>query len=238
MKKFFLIILISITSVLCAQNKDITGIYSENVKLNPNANYLELKSDSTFTFHNYGKINHGNWEFSDGKVLLNPKIKKEFAKITMKESMIKSDSITIKINFIPANTVSDSSKNQEFRMATVYFDQKKNYINILKNPYVRTCGWAPRIRKQHILNSNNSVTISKKDFSQIGFMTYHLKDYIVFTKKNNDSNFFEFEIENIPDDGQTIKDEFFILKGRNLYYPTRKGKINVMATPLMKTKID
>lgn len=239
MKNLFLIILIFVTSALYAQNKDVSGIYGEKITetFNPKGDYLELKSDSTFIYNYLGKKYYGNWELSQNKVLLNPKIKKQFPKIKMRESRITSDSITIKINYISSNENSDHSKNQDFRMATVYFDKKGRYINILKSPSIRQCGWAPIIRKQKILNNDNSVKISQKDFSQIGFMTYHLNDYIIFTRTSKDSNFFEFDIEDIQDDDDIIKDDFFLIDGKSLFYPNKKGNKNLIRLPLTKKKV-
>jgi len=234
--KNLLFVLILIHSVLYSQNKEITGIYKEGLigNLNSYRNYIELKSDSTFIYNNLGREYYGKWELSQNKILLNPKIKKEFAKVRMKESFkTDSDSITITINHIPK--YSSGSKSTTFQMATVYFDKKNDYIHISKTP-LSSCAWGPPVRKQKILNSNHSVTISKKDFSQIGFMTHNLNDYIVFTKSNPNSNVFEFEIEDIPYDEDIIKDEFFILDGKSLYYPSKKGKKDVMRTPLVKMK--
>ncbi len=239
MKKILSVILISITSILFSQVKDVTGIYGEGLfnKFNPQANYIELKPDSTFIYNYYGKKYEGIWKLSENKILLNPDIKKEFATVKMKESKNNSDSVTIKINHIPKRDDSGKLRGNGFIMATVYFDKKGNYINILKSPYVRNCGWAPHVRRQNILNANNSITVSKKDFSQLGFRTYNLNDYIIFNKSNKDSNVFEFEIEDIAIDEDIIRDEFFILKGKSLYYPSRRGRIDVMQTPLVKKKM-
>ncbi|MCJ8155180.1 hypothetical protein MKJ01_15540 [Chryseobacterium sp. SSA4.19] len=179
----------------------------------------------------------GSWKLSENKVLLNPDLKKEFAKIKMRESRNDSDSITIKINYIPKKDGSGKSISNGFIMATVYFDKKGNDINILKSPYVRNRGWAPHIRRQSILNNENSVTIPKKDFSQLGFRTYNLNDYIIFNRADKDSNVFEFDIEDIATEEDTIRDEFFILDGKFLYYPNRKGRVDVMQLPLAKKKI-
>lgn len=240
MKKLFLITLFSVSSFFYSQNKDVTGIYGEGLigKFNSNANYVELKSDSTFVINDLGKKYQGNWGLSGNKILLNPKIKKEFAKVKMKESRISSDSITIKINYVPKNISSISSHNQEFKMATVYFDKKRDYVNILQSPYIKECFWDPSIKRQHILTKDNSIVIPQKEFSQIGFMTYHLDDYIIFTKQNKDSNFFEFEIEDVLTDENTLRDKFLILDGKSLYYPNKKGKPDIMKLPLVKKKID
>lgn len=239
MRNILSVILISTASILFSQVKDVTGIYSEGLldKFNPGANYLELKTDSTFSYNQYGKKYEGNWKLSENKVLLNPDIKKEFAKVKMKESRNDSDSVTIKINYIPKKDDSGKSRSNGFMMATVYFDKKGNYINILKSPYIRSCGWAPHVRRQNILDADNSVTVSKNDFSQLGFRTYNLNDYIIFNKANKDSNVFEFEIEDIATDEDIIRDEFFILKGKSLYYPNKKGKVDVMQLPLVKKKM-
>ncbi|MEN4758934.1 hypothetical protein ABEG63_01220 [Chryseobacterium sp. C39-AII1] len=234
MKKILLIIFSFIISLSYSQKKDITGIYGEGLigKFNPYGTYVELKADSTFVYNMLGKKYTGNWELSEDKVLLNPKIKQEFAKVTMKESKINSDSIAIKINYIPAK----SSDSLQFRMATVYFDKKRDYVNILKSPYTRNCGWAPIVRKQHILNKENIITVSKRDFSKLQFITYNLKEKIAFKKQNTDSNFFEFQIEDILYD-DTIKDSFLILDGNYLHFPNRKGKKDVMQMPLKKKTI-
>lgn len=240
MRNILSVILILTASILFSQVKDVTGIYGEGLlnKLNPRANYIELKPDSTFIYNYYGKEYEGRWKLSENKVRLNPHIKKEFAKVKMKESRNDdSDSVTIKINYIPKKDDSGKSRSNGFMMATVYFDKKGNYINILKSPYERNCAWAPHVRRQNILNANNSITVSKKDFSQLGFRTYNHNDYIIFNKSNKDSNVFEFEIEDIAIDEDIIRDEFFILKGKSLYYPSRKGKIDVMQTPLVKKKM-
>lgn len=239
MKKILSVILVSTASILFSQNKDVTGIYGMGLigKFNPGTNYIELKPDSTFIYNLYGKKYEGNWKLSENKILLNPDIKKEFATVKMKESKNDSDSVTIKINHIPKRDDSGKLRGNGFIMATVYFDKKGNYINILKSPYIRNCGWAPRVRRQNILDNENSVTVPKKDFSQIGFMTYNLKDYIIFNKTNKDSNVFEFEIEDIAKDEDIIRDDFFILDGKSLYYPNKKGKIDVMQLPLVKKKL-
>lgn len=236
MKNIIVIILIAFTSILYSQHKDVTGIYGEGLvgKFNPYANYIELKSDSTFIYHNLGTTYHGKWELSQNKVLLNPKLKKEFATVRMKESKIQSDSITVKINYIPKYV--SGSKSTGFQSALVYFDKKRDYIYVSKTP-LSSCAWGPPVRKQKILNNNNSVTIAKKDFLQIGFNTKNLNDYMVFPKKNPDSNVFEFEIEDIPYDEDIIKDEFFILDGKFLHYSTPKGKKDVMRVPLVKKKM-
>ncbi|MDR2237877.1 MAG: hypothetical protein LBE92_17270 [Chryseobacterium sp.] len=67
-------------------------------------------------------------------------------------------------------------------------------------------------------------------------MTYNLKDYLVFTRSSKDSNFFEFDIEDVQNE-DTIKDSFLILDGKFLYYPNKKGKKDVMELPLVKKKI-
>lgn len=240
MKRLFLISLFSIPSIFHSQNKDITGIYGEGLtgKFNPYADYVELKSDSTFVLNNYGRKYQGEWALSGNKVVLNPKIKREFAKVNLKESKITSDSITIKINYIPKNDDSNPANNQEFRMATIYFDKKGNYVNLLKSPYIKQCFWAPSIKRQHILKADNTIVISQKEFSQIGFMTYNVKDYIIFPKKNKDSNFFEFEIEDVLTDENILKEQYFILDGRFLYYPNKKGKTDIMRVPLAKKKTE
>ncbi|MDR2237876.1 MAG: hypothetical protein LBE92_17265 [Chryseobacterium sp.] len=154
MKNTFLLLCIIATSVLYSQNKDITGIYGQGLigKFDPVADYIELKSDSTFTYNYDGKKYQGNWKLSENKVLLNPELKKEYARIQMKESRINSDSMTIKINY---HLKKDAAGDQEFRMATIYFDKKGNYMNVLKNPYIRECSWAPVIR-----NRRSSITIT------------------------------------------------------------------------------
>lgn len=237
MKNSFLIVSFLLSSVLQSQKINLIGIYSENLKLNPNADFIELKADSTFIYSNYGKMYNGSWEFSQNKILLNPKIKKNYATVRMRESKIDSDSVTIKINYKGADSASDATEKQKFKMATVFFDKRKNYVNILKTRYIRTCAWASAIRRQAILNNNSTVTVSKKEFSQIGFMTYHLKDYIIFTRNDKDSNYFEFDIEDVPDDSDVIKDDFLILKGNSLFYHTRKGKKDLLRYPLVKRKI-
>ncbi|WP_250253849.1 hypothetical protein [Chryseobacterium sp. Marseille-Q3244] len=237
MKRLILITLFSIPSIFHSQNKDIAGIYGEGLigKFNPQANYIELKSDSTFVLTNFGKKYQGDWSLSGNKILLNPKTKREFAKVNMKESKITSDSVTIKINYIPE---SNPSENQEFRIATIYFDKKRNYVNLLKSPYIKQCFWAPSIKNQHILKADNSIVISQKEFSQIGFMTYNLEDYIVFQKKNKDSNFFEFEIEDVLTNENILKEKYFILDGKFLHYPNKKGKPDIMRVPLIKKKME
>lgn len=231
---------ILMASVFHSQTGDVAGMYGEGSlnRFNPGLNYMELKPDFTFIYNYYGKKYEGNWKLSENKVLLNPDLKKEFAEVKMKESRNDSDSITIKINYIPKKDESGNSISNGFMMATVYFDKKGQYINILKSPSVRHCGWAPHIRRQNILDAGNSVTVSKKEFSQLGFRTYNLNDYTIFKKADKDSNVFEFEIEDIANDDNTIRNEYFILKGKSLYYPGKKGKIDVMQMPLVKKKME
>uniref|UniRef100_A0AAU6WQ25 Uncharacterized protein n=1 Tax=Chryseobacterium endophyticum TaxID=1854762 RepID=A0AAU6WQ25_9FLAO len=166
MKTILSVALLLMASVFHSQTKDIAGIYGEGLlnRLNPAASYIELKPDSTFIYNYYGKIYEGHWKLSGNKVLLNPDLRKEFAKVKMKESRNNSDSITIKISYIPKKDDSGNTVSNGFKMATVYFDKKANYINILKSPYVKSSGRAPYIDRQNILNKENSVSVSKKIF--------------------------------------------------------------------------
>lgn len=209
---------------------------------------LKLKSDGTFelwtvdnvypqTFTNY--TNKGVWIVKDDEVILNPKLKKRKAIVKMTEKIIGlKDSIEIKVNHyneLYKNQKLIEKKKTEFDILTLYFNKKRKYKHLTRKWYsTGSCAWAPRIRNRVNLDSTNTFRIAKKDIQKIGVYTYGFDDYIEIEAKNEDSDYFEFDVIVPLDQERMPRSKKVIIKGRRAYFYEFKGKVKKWLNPLYK----
>lgn len=209
------------------------------LKLQPNGTFWLRTVDYIYpqTFKDY--INEGTWISNDNEVTLNPELKRREPTVSIKEKNIGlKDSIEIKINheiLLYENQELTEQKNTDFEKFTIYFDKRRKHINLLREPYIRKCGWAPRVKNQRILDSTNVFRIAKRGFKKIGVYTYGFVKPIEVTLKNPDADFLEVNVSVPVDKERMPRNKKVIIRGNKAYYYELNGKVNTsLMTPLQK----
>lgn len=235
---------------LSGQNSlsDFSGVYGDwAFGLSPTTE-LELKKDGTFnletvdyifpqTFEKYSNV--GTW-IADGKeITLNPNLETREPMVSIMEKRIGlKDSIEIRVNHYVEqyeNNVFTKKEKADFEMLTIYFDKQRKSINLLREAYIRKCGWAPRIRNQKIVDSTNTFRIAKKDFDKIGVYTYGFSKPIETKLKNRKTDYFEINVFVPIDIERMPRSKKVIIKGKKAYFYERNGKVDrFWAEPLRK----
>jgi hypothetical protein len=154
----------------------IIGTYADDITR------LELKADGTFwlntpdhifpyTFKSYQTS--GKWVYLNKEVILNPDKTPRTPVITLIErTNLNADSIEIKINYQTEeyeNEILVKKESADFDLMTLDFNKEKNYIHLVHSPKISRCAFAPKVKRQHILDFSNTIklpfTASRKNWS-------------------------------------------------------------------------
>ena len=200
---------------------------------------LELHADSTFelntpdeifsyTFQSYRT--RGTWTASGDTVRLNPDKQKRLPRLSLTERTTDhADSLTIKINYTVEWYQNDSlqrSQPKDFHMLTVFVNSYHRYRNLVRQPVRRNCSFAPRIRKQVIVDSSsNTLRFPKTNLKWIAVNTYGLNGPIRLPVIDPASNYLEVNIVQPVDEERTPRNKMVIVKGKNAYYYELHGKV-------------
>lgn len=252
MKKAVLIILAIISNSIFAQDielKNIVGKYSDGF-LGFSTTELELKADSTFylksvdpifpyTFQTYE--NFGEFKISGDRIILNPSLEKRVEKVDFKESEETnlSDSVTIEINYFVEKFQNEEFIEKEkfdFDLLTIFINKKRHKYNIVQHPKIRICAFAPRIKKQVVIDVSNQIKIKETYIEKIGVYSYGFDEIIWFEVKNPQSNKFQFLIEQPIDLERKPRNKVVEFKKNKAFFYERNGKIDKSALPLEKEK--
>ncbi len=209
---------------------------------------LELKADGTFKLRTVDNVypqtfkqftNEGEWILKDGKVVLNPDLKRRQPVVNITENQIGlKDSIEIKINHyieLYENQTFIEKKKTELELLTLYFNKKRNY-NHLTRAWLKegSCAWAPRIKNRVNLDSTNTFRIAKKDIEKIGVYTYGFTDFIELETESLNSDFIEINIIMPIDKERMPRNKKVIINGNRACYYEAKGEVKKSLNHLWK----
>jgi hypothetical protein len=223
----------------------IIGTYSDDITK------LELKADGTFglstpdyvfpyTFKNYQTT--GKWVSSDKEIVLNPDKTPRTPILTLIEKTIdNADSIEIKIIYQTEeyqNEVSVKKEHTDFDLLTLYLNRDKNYIHLVHSPIIRICAFAPKVKRQQVLDSSNTIKLPLQKIEKFGVYTYGFDSKKELVPQNKTSNYFEITILQPIDKERTPRNKKIILKGNKAFFYESKGGVvtNGLLTPLKKTE--
>lgn len=245
MKQIFTIIFsLTALSVYCqTDTSKIIGIYSNDITK------LILKADGTFslntpdyvfpyTFKNYQTS--GKWVCLDKEVILNPDKTPRTPVLTLTERTIENvDSIEIKINYQTEeyeNEVSVKKEKTDFDLMTLYLNKDKNYIHLVHSPRIRICAFTPKVKRQHILDSSNTIKLPLQKLEKIGVYTYGFDTKKELVPQSKTSNYFEITILQPVDKERTPRNKKIIFKGNKVFFYENKGDVITtgLLTPLKK----
>lgn len=234
-----MLVLTTIFSYAQTGTSKIAGIYSDDITK------LELKTDGTFnlstpdyvfpyTFKNYQTS--GIWVFADKGIILNPDKHPRIPTLTLKETSIdNADSIEIKINYQVEqyeNEISVAKEWFEFDVMTLYLNKEKNYIHLVHSPKKSVCSFAPKVKKQYILDSTNTIKLPLQKIEKIGIYTYGFDTKKELLPQHPNSNYFEITIYQPIDKERTPRNKKVIIKGKNAFFYEQDGKISTSVLSL------
>lgn len=207
-------------------------------KFTDNITELKLNADSTFelktpdyvfpyTFTVYQ--NRGIWTHSDNVITLNPNQSKRQPKLLLTEKKIEGiDSIEIKINYfteVYENEVLVSKTTADFELLTLYLNKPKNYWNLVRSPMRRICAFAPRVKKQKVVDSLSIVRLPGQKVERLGIYTYGFEKPIELITTNPNANYFEIMIAQPIDKERTPRSKQVIIKDKYAYFYELDGRI-------------
>ena len=227
-------LIISLPAYCQTRTSNIVGKYASlglitALELNADSTFSLSTPDCIFTYTYQTYRTKGTWTASGDTVRLNPEKKKRMPRLHLTERTIEgSDSVAIKINYSVETYRNDSLAGEQaadFRMMTVSLNSRHNYRNIVRHPVRRICAFAPRVRRQVIVDSSNIVRFPKGKVHWIAINTYGFDGAIQLPVANPASNYLEVNIVQPVDEERTPRNKMVIIKGNKAYYYEFKGKV-------------
>lgn len=241
----FIFSLITITIYCQTDTSKIAGKYSSGMTK------LELKADGTFGLstpdyifpYNYKNYEtSGNWISSGQEIILNPDKAPRAPILTLTEKKIdNADSIEIKINYQIQEYENEAAVRTEgfkFDLMTLYINKNRNYIHLVHSPKIRYCAFAPKVKRQHILNSSKAVRLPLQKIEKLGVYTYGFDTKKELIPQDKHSNYFEITILQPVDKERTPRSKKVIIRGKNAFFYEKDGKVltsGLLLNPLKKT---
>jgi len=227
---FLLLLLISITTYCQPATNNIIGRYSDGIT------NLTINADSTFdlntpdyvypyTYNSYQS--RGTWTSSGNVITLNPGKEKRYPGVSLTEKEIEgNDSIQIKINYLTEvydNEIMVSKKPASVELMTLHINNQ--YRNLVHSPIHRICAFAPRVKKQMVLDSSNTVKFPKQKVVQLGIFTYGFDKKVELHPSNPNTNYFTITIVQPLDQDRRPRSKKVIIKGKYAWYYELNGKV-------------
>lgn len=191
---------------------------------------FELKTPDyvyPYTFTVYQ--NRGVWIDSGNVLTLNPDKEKRGVQVHLSERVIRgSDSIEIKINYLTELYEQEVLVGQQpfdFERLTLYINKRRHYHNVVHKPIIRICAFAPRVKKQIVVDSSNTFRLPKTKVERLGMFTYGFERVVELKPLNPEANYFEVTIIQSIDKERTPRSKRVIIKGKYAYYYEQRGKI-------------
>jgi hypothetical protein len=249
MKYTAALILFLLSSLIASSQKNtpqITGNYADpggftKLQLHPDNTFTLNTSDEvlTYTFRQYQTT--GSWTRSGDTVWLNPGKEKRTPSVHIIEKTIeKSDSLTIKINYIQETYRNDSliaRQPADFKMMTISVNANHNYKNVVHQRIRTICTFSPRIKQQIVVDSSNTFHIAKENLHWIAVNSYGFGGPIKLPISNPTANYLEVDVVLPMQEDRSPCNKVVLVKGNRLFYYEYKGKIMTspfIAHPLVK----
>ncbi len=210
-------------------------LYSDN-------SFLLEHIDPIFPYNFQSFTNKGKWVQSGNKVILNPDKKKMPAIVDMVEKQTSADSIRIKVNYRVAwydNGVFTKYEDYPFDMITVCINNKrKGYHHLVHKKHISRCLNQPNIKRQIVVDSTNTISLTKEQVQYLYVKTWGFDDFIKLTTNNPKSDYFEINITHPIDINRNLASKVVILKKKAALYYEHNGKVskNIFINRLNKQK--
>ncbi|MEO8961317.1 MAG: hypothetical protein ABI325_05510 [Ginsengibacter sp.] len=131
---------------------------------------------------------YGKWTFFDKEIILNPNKSPRTPTLFLTEKIINNtDFVEIKISYqteLYENKILTKKEKVDFHLMTLYLNKSKNYIHLVHSPTIIACAFAPKIKKQYVLDSSNTVKLPLQKVNKIGIYTYGFDTTLELIPKN------------------------------------------------------
>lgn len=241
MKKKLLLVLsllLSLTVYCQKLTKSVFGWftdYSTSLTLNADSTFELRAGDPVFPDFTKSYKNRGVFTIDGNVVILNPDKKKRIPEVSLIEKVIEGqDSIQVKFNYLleeySNDTVLIKKEPFKFDMLTLHFN--KTYRNVVQTRHIRICAFAPRVRKQAILDSTGSIKLPKKKIERLAVFSYGFDNDIELHPSNPNANYYEITIIQRIDRERMPRSKKVIIEDKFAYYYEWRGKVQTSLSGL------
>ena len=250
LKKIIVFGLVMLGNCIFGQRNDsiFVGTYKDGFG-NLSITELNLCKDGTFKLKTPDPIfsytyqsfeNTGNWILKQDTIFLNPDKKQRNKTINFLEKQTETnDSITIKINYFVDYFNDDSFLAQnkfDFDVLTICINKKNRYYHLVREYKLKRRTVAHKVKNQIIVDATNVLKIPSEKITKIGVFTYGFDNIEWFNISNSNTNFIEIDIVQPVDENRMPRNRAVLIKKDKAYYYTRKGKIDKLSMPLVKSQ--
>jgi len=245
MKKLLILLSLSVPVTVYCQVPlpGLPGTYSDGIT------NLVLQADSTFSLKTRDDVfpyslksyeSSGRWTATGNTIVLNPHKSKRMPQVTLSEKQVAGDdSIRVKINYQAEtydNEVLQSSEPVKAQLMTLYLNKPGHYYNLVHQRIRRVCAFSPRVKRQTMLDSSNSLTFSAEKITRLGIYTYGFDHPVELVPANPAANYFEITIVQPLDKDRLPRSKQVVIRKKNAYFYEYQGKVvtSGLLAPLRK----
>jgi hypothetical protein len=231
-------LLISISAFTQNIDSSFVGKYTDGIGdmiiteicLRENGTFHLKTPDPIFPYTHQTFENEGIWISRNDSVILNPELNQLKTEVTIKENTTdQTDSVSLNVRYFVDYFQSDSSlkrEEKEFEVMTICINKKRKYFNLVRYPHIKMCAFAPKVKKQVLIDSTNTFKIPQRDLFKIGVFTYGFDSIVWVNVSDKNSNYLELEIIQQVDIERTPRNRELIIDGDKIYFYKRNGKID------------
>ena len=239
----FIFLLANVAGYCQNRIEKIIGRYSDDItelELRPDSTYVLKTPDYVFPYTYRSYQNQGSWILAGDAVILNPDKKPRLPVVSLTERVISGrDSIEIKIMYeteVYQNEVLIGQEPTDFKLMTLYLNKPKNYHHLVHDTVRRICAFSPRVKKQYVVDSSNTVKLAKQKVEKIGVYTYGFLKTIELIPTNPNSNYYEIKIVQPIDKERTPRSKKVIIKGDKAFFYEYHGHVPTSGSLLNSLK--
>ena len=209
--------------------------YSTSLTLNADSTFELRAEDPVFSYNFNSYKNKGVFTFDGNVVTLNPHLKKRVPEVSLIEKVIDGqDSIQVKFNYLLEEYTNDTVlvKKEPFKfdLLTLYFN--KTYRHVVHARHTPICAFAPRVRKQAILDSSGTIKLPKQKIERLAVFSYGFYNNIELHPSIPNANYYEITIIQRIDSERMPRSKKVIIEDKYAYYYERRGEVQTSLTGL------
>ena len=225
-------------------NDALATIYATQLTLRPNGTFVIETVDETFPYTFEQFTNKGEYSVSGDSIILNPGVTLPATTVELQHRESGADTLRVNIDYTLATyTGSELTFTDAFQpqMLSVYINEKKNFTHIVKEELRQVCLFAPKVRRQVVLDEAGVLKLAKTSkyfkngLRRIGIYSYGFDEIRWFSVPPDASTVTVAITQPVEANRMPMDREVIFRKGELMYYKYQ-GKIDKSLTRLRPLK--
>ncbi len=218
------------------------GVVLTRLILDQDGTFSLQQTDPVFTNTFARYTADGNWANSGDTVWLNPQRapRKPAVRISATAPVVTTgDSLTFRLRYFTEEYDEEewlSKAPYPIEQVTIYLDKRRRGYNVVTDPIIRHCAFAPRVRRQVVVRPDGTFCLPVTERPErIGVLTYGFDDVAWLSPPPGSS--FDIEIIQPLDINRTPRRKAVIVRKNRAYFYESRGRVRTggWLTPLVKT---